>query len=937
MILKHRLLLQPIDPAYAVGLRHHEGIPSIAVSPVNGRLWATWYASNTGCEDANNYVVLSTSANGGETWREVAVYDPDPGGPVRAFDPELWIAPDGLLRWTWTERTCPQDAGEYAGVAADPSGDRLMMAMLSAEDEPAAEEAGGASPRPFACQIARGVMMCKPTVLADGTWLFPVAHWGEAPSASVYASLDGGRTFEERGGITLPQERRLFDEHQIVELRNGTLRAYIRTKGATDCLWEAESSDGGRTWGEPRPSALPHVSSRVFVRRLASGNLLLVKNGAPGDTPTERRDMTAYLSDDDGKTWPHTLVLDAGRAQVSYPDGQQLPDGRIVVAYDYDRVGSRQILFATFREEDVIAGFFKAPGSRSRRTIHCGDPEAPGRAQAPIDVSIGRQLFVDDHLVAEVCGVVRHWNKPVKREDPVVWPGVPGAVPAIADGFRDPLPGDEAVNLTCATDGGLWWDPSRRLFRLWYQADWLGNVCYAESEDGLAWRYPDLGIVAGTNRLLMDERLDSWSVTPDYAAPDPYAAWKMHISSPGGVTDDTLYESDDGIRFRRLGPAGRSGDRSTSFYDPFRGVWVFSLRDFNSSKGRFRRRFTSGAFGGPGCRWRWPSETVGEEASTPVPPVWPITVPAGERRSLYSFNAVAYESLMLGVQEVLYNTPGDNGDSARVGLPKQTALHFCFSRDGTVFTTPRAEADIAPEGWGSGKWDTGYLAATGGICVIRDERLWFYYSGLRGDGERLATGNWMKRGGEQRNGMYSNGSIGVATLRRDGFAGMVADGRGELVTKPLVFDGAHLFVNAECRFGSVAAEILGEDGRAIPGFSLADCAPFARGDSTKTELRFAGGDLSRLARRAVSIRFHLHCATLYAFWISPSERGESRGFVAGGGPAYGGLRDTGTAPRQRRGVRLGSADGKYALSPSFDADFDAQDTEVATLFRGATP
>ena len=104
------ILLQPIPPAYAVGSRHHEGIPSIAVSPVNGRLWATWYASNTGCEDANNYVVLSTSADGGETWREVAVYDPDPGGPVRAFDPELWIAPDGLLRWTWTERTCPQDA-----------------------------------------------------------------------------------------------------------------------------------------------------------------------------------------------------------------------------------------------------------------------------------------------------------------------------------------------------------------------------------------------------------------------------------------------------------------------------------------------------------------------------------------------------------------------------------------------------------------------------------------------------------------------------------------------------------------------------------------------------------------------------------------------------------------------------------------------------------
>ncbi len=47
----------------------------------------------------------------------------------------------------------------------------------------------------------------------------------------------------------------------------------------------------------------------------------------------------------------------------------------------------------------------------------------------------------------------------------------------------------------------------------------------------------------------------------------------------------------------------------------------------------------------------------------------------GTNRSLYSFNAVAYESVMLGVMEVLYNTPGDNNDCCRRGLPKQTRLH----------------------------------------------------------------------------------------------------------------------------------------------------------------------------------------------------------------------------------------------------------------------
>ena len=505
---------------------------------------------------------------------------------------------------------------------------------------------------------------------------------------------------------------------------------------------------------------------------------------------------------------------------------------------------------------------------------------------SPIDIRIGRQLFVDDYLVESSSGLVRYWNSPVKQDAPVVWPGN-GAAPRVTDGSCRAQKGDSAVNLTAATDGGLWWDPTRRKFRLWYQADWLGDICYAESSDGVTWEYPDLGIVPGTNRIFEHDELDSWTVTPDYAAPNPYAAWKLHISSPGGVTDDRLWTSGDGIRFTALGLAGRSGDRSTSYYDPFRGVWVFSLRDGRKAVGRCRRHFASRTFGGESCRWNWPGD---KDQNTfkgcPEPEIW-LVATNGVRRSLYSFNAVAYESLMLGVMEILYNTPGDNGDCEKVGLPKQTALHFTFSRDGRTFE-PRTDADIAPCGWGSGKWDTGYLSCIGGICVIKDERLWFYYTGLRGDGERLKKNGchfW------SRNGMYSNGAIGVATLRRDGFAGMVADGRGELLTKPLTFDGGHLFVNAECRFGSLSAEVVGLDGRPARGFTRADCTAFARGDSTKTELVFAGGSLSQFAGKPVRFRFVLHCGTLYSFWMSPTPKGESCGYVAAGGPAYPGLRD----------------------------------------------
>jgi hypothetical protein len=64
--------------------------------------------------------------------------------------------------------------------------------------------------------------------------------------------------------------------------------------------------------------------------------------------------LTAYLSKDDGKTWTGGLMLDE-RLGVSYPDGQQTPDGLIHIIYDYNRVSDRNILMAAFREEDVAA------------------------------------------------------------------------------------------------------------------------------------------------------------------------------------------------------------------------------------------------------------------------------------------------------------------------------------------------------------------------------------------------------------------------------------------------------------------------------------------------------------------------------------------------------------------------------------------------------
>ena len=53
-------------------------------------------------------------------------------------------------------------------------------------------------------------------------------------------------------------------------------------------------------------------------------------------------------------------------------------------------------------------------------------------------------------------------------------------------------------------DGGVWWDPQDKVFKLWYEAGWLENIAYAISTDGIHWKRPSLDLQVGTNRILPD-------------------------------------------------------------------------------------------------------------------------------------------------------------------------------------------------------------------------------------------------------------------------------------------------------------------------------------------------------------------------------------------------------------------------------------------------
>lgn len=354
----------PLDPQHAVTNRAHQGIPSLAVAP-QGRLWATWYAGVTPGEDHNNYVVLSTSGDGGKTWKEVLVADPDAGGPRRTFDPELWLSPDGKVRWFWADR-----------VGGDPKTDCLWMMELA---EPDSEQPAC---KPPVC-VARGVMMCKPLTLSTGEWALPLCTWFTDQSSKMVVSSDAGKTWALRGGANQPKESRTFDEHLFVERKDRSIWVLVRTKYG---IGESVSSDRGKTWPDLKPSPIAHPSARFFISRLNSGNLLLVKHG-PIAEKTGRAKLMAFTSSDDGKTWGGGLMLDE-RNGVSYPDGQQTPDGLIRIIYDFDRLNERLILVASFREEDAAAGKPVTPAVQLRQLV-CkasgGKERVPAAVQANAD------------------------------------------------------------------------------------------------------------------------------------------------------------------------------------------------------------------------------------------------------------------------------------------------------------------------------------------------------------------------------------------------------------------------------------------------------------------------------------------------------------------------------------------------------------------------
>lgn len=482
---------------------------------------------------------------------------------------------------------------------------------------------------------------------------------------------------------------------------------------------------------------------------------------------------------------------------------------------------------------------------------------------AIVSVAVGRQLFVDDFLVeATTLKRVMHYPE-YYAQNPVLspdkeWESVGTGGAAFAAPFSD----------------GLWYDEQDGKFKMWYMAgggsysvNSAGVTCYAESADGITWTKPSLQVVAGTNIVDKGSERDASTIWLDKQETNASKRYKMfQVAGGSGKWKYHYKTSANGLQWRdNATPSGAVADRSTVYKNPFRDVWAWSMRhnvrvkssDAYTVRARDYYENADPAVGNQNAKADLSRFWFGPWQNEQKHPVYSND---DGSPGIYNLDAIPYESIMLGFFSV-WQGPENNVCSSD-NVIKRNQVMVGYSRDGYSWFREDMSPFLAVSDNRSA-WNNGNVQSVVGSPVIKDDKLYFYVSGRRLNGDKEIT------------------STGLATLRRDGFASM--SGSGELTTVPMVFNGEYFFVNADVR-GELRVEILDKNGNVVSGFSKDDCHAVT-GNSTKKKVEWAtNATLAKLKGKAIKVRFYLSDADLYAFWISPDATGKSQGYTAGGGP-----------------------------------------------------
>lgn len=387
-------------------------------------------------------------------------------------------------------------------------------------------------------------------------------------------------------------------------------------------------------------------------------------------------------------------------------------------------------------------------------------------------------------------------------------------------------------------------------FRMWYVGTGdergenikhdssLWRALYAESEDGVKWTKPKLGLVdyrgnKENNILKLDPFFGTINVKVLYEPEDPNPAHRYKMASHvywlkgGEKRHGTLapYASADGLTWKLLTDAQPTElaempeDKnvlSPVHFEPAGGLYKWDGMYISSGQNpipatrpylsRVARAYRSYDF----VKWE-PTTAVSFVRTGQYLPDWKRSSNEGpqthEGMSVWNRGNV-----LLGMYGIW------DGASREF---KDVIIHqgLVISNDGVYFREPAHEFIFLPVG-PDGAWDEGGLMQGQGFENVGD-KTYIYYGSCD-----LRTWSGYKAPIPPR------GAVGLATLPRDRFGDLrvfdTAEGPSEFVTKVLDSKGEtkQLYVNAD-GLGSEASlkvELLTHDEKPLPGYSGADAA-----------------------------------------------------------------------------------------------------------------
>lgn len=445
---------------------------------------------------------------------------------------------------------------------------------------------------------------------------------------------------------------------------------------------------------------------------------------------------------------------------------------------------------------------------------------------APVALDQRRELFLDDLLIDRMENCRLELHSPQEKE--------------IVFTFDAPWEGIYSGYITVLQDGGR--------FRMYYRGmprashDFDTEVtCMAESEDGIHWTRPKLGLyeVQGTkeNNVVLARHVACHNFAPFIdRRPDcpPDARYKALGGNEKGLV---AFASSDGIHWRQLQEApvfteGAFDSQNNAFWSEVEQQYVLYFRSWPQGV-RWISRTTSKDF------FHWEKPVDLEAGGLPMEHLYTgQIVPYPRAPHLY----LGFPTRFLPGRRVLTQEQMEQIGTPPWYLNDSTDILLALTRGGTHFRR-WPEAFLRP-GRDLRNWTSRANYAVQGIFEVGEE-IWFYV---------------------QHHCGYPSSHVRRYSIRPDGFVSVRA-GRngGVLLTKPITFTGRELRINfSTAAAGGLRVELQNARGEPIPGFTLDDC-PEIVGDQLDHPVRWnSGGNLESLIGQPVRLRFYLRDADLFA-------------------------------------------------------------------------